>query len=150
MVSYKKGRLYLDGALLPAMVYRHGQRTRCVYLLQEREQISDYSLKSTTMTIAEFDHLGAEEKKTLLQQCCGSNSWVNNMLTALPAEDLVDLLEIAEEQWYACHEPDWREAFSHHPKIGDISTLKEKFASTAYLAEGEQSAVKQVSEQTLQ
>lgn len=102
------------------------------------------------MTIAEFDHLGAEEKKTLLQQCCGSNSWVNNMLTALPAEDLVDLLEIAEEQWYACHEPDWREAFSHHPKIGDISTLKEKFASTAHLAEGEQSAVKQASEQTLQ
>jgi 2-oxo-4-hydroxy-4-carboxy-5-ureidoimidazoline decarboxylase len=102
------------------------------------------------MTIAEFDHLGAEEKKTLLHQCCGSNSWVNNMLTALPAEDLVDLLEIAEEQWYACYEPDWREAFSHHPKIGDISTLKEKFASTAHLAEGEQSAVQQASEQTLQ
>lgn len=102
------------------------------------------------MTIAEFDHLGTEEKKALLHQCCGSTSWVNNMLTALPAEDLVDLLEIAEEQWDACHEQDWREAFSHHPKIGDISALKEKFASTGHFAEGEQSSVKQASEQTLQ
>jgi 2-oxo-4-hydroxy-4-carboxy-5-ureidoimidazoline decarboxylase len=102
------------------------------------------------MTIAEFDHLGVEEKKTLLQQCCGSTSWVNNMLAALPAEDLVDLLETAEEQWYACHEPDWREAFSHHPKIGDISTLKEKFAATAHFAEGEQSSIQQAAEQTLQ
>lgn len=102
------------------------------------------------MTIAEFDHLGVEEKKALLHQCCGSTSWVNHMLMALPAEDLVDLLEIAEEQWYACQEADWREAFSHHPKIGDVNTLKEKFAATAHFAEGEQSSVKQASEQVLQ
>ena len=102
------------------------------------------------MTIAEFDHLGVEEKKALLQQCCGSTTWVNNVIGALPAEDLVDLLEIAEEQWYTCHESDWREAFTHHPKIGDINSLKEKFASTALWAEGEQAAVQQASEQTLQ
>jgi len=102
------------------------------------------------MTIAEFDHLGVEEKKALLHQCCGSAQWVNNMVGALPAEDLVDLLEIAEEQWYACQENDWREAFAHHPKIGDLNSLKEKFASTAHWAEGEQAEVQQASEQTLQ
>jgi 2-oxo-4-hydroxy-4-carboxy-5-ureidoimidazoline decarboxylase len=72
------------------------------------------------------------------------------MIAAPPAEDLVDLLEIAEEQWYACHETDWREAFSHHPKIGDINSLKEKFAETAQLAEDEPASVKQASEQTLE
>jgi 2-oxo-4-hydroxy-4-carboxy-5-ureidoimidazoline decarboxylase len=102
------------------------------------------------MTIAEFDHFDVEEKKKLLQSCCGSTTWVNNMLAALPAEDLVDLLEMAEEQWYACHETDWREAFSHHPQIGDIDSLKEKFAGTAQWAEGEQSSIKQASEQTLE
>lgn len=102
------------------------------------------------MTIAEFDHLDAERKKTLLHQCCGSVNWINKMLEALPAEDLVDLLEIAEEQWYACQEQDWREAFSHHPKIGDIDSLKEKFAATAHWTEGEQASVQQASEQTLQ
>lgn len=102
------------------------------------------------MTIAEFDHLEIEQKKALLHQCCGSTTWVNNMTAAPPVEDLVDLLEIAEEQWYACHEFDWREAFSHHPKIGDIDSLKEKYADTAQWAEGEQASVKQASEQTLQ
>jgi 2-oxo-4-hydroxy-4-carboxy-5-ureidoimidazoline decarboxylase len=102
------------------------------------------------MTIAEFDHLGVEEKKALLHQCCGSSNWVNNMVGALPAEDLVDLLEMAEEHWYNCQEADWREAFSHHPKIGDINSLKEKFATTAHWAEGEQASVQQASEQTLQ
>jgi 2-oxo-4-hydroxy-4-carboxy-5-ureidoimidazoline decarboxylase len=102
------------------------------------------------MTIAEFDHLDTEQKKALLHQCCGSANWVNKMLDALPVEDLVELLETAEEQWYSCHEQDWREAFSHHPKIGDINSLKEKFAATAHLAEGEQASVQQASEQTLQ
>lgn len=98
------------------------------------------------MTIAEFDHLEITEKKALLHSCCGSNTWVNNVLAALPAEDLVDLLEIAEEQWYLCHEADWKEAFTHHPKIGDIETLRKKFAAT----ESEQEAVLGASEQTLQ
>jgi 2-oxo-4-hydroxy-4-carboxy-5-ureidoimidazoline decarboxylase len=102
------------------------------------------------MTIAEFDHLDAEQKKTLLHQCCGSTNWVNKMLEALPVEDLIELLETAEEKWYACQEADWREAFAHHPKIGDIHSLKEKFASTAHWAEGEQAAVQEASEQTLQ
>lgn len=102
------------------------------------------------MTIAEFDHLDVEEKKKLLHSCCGSSTWVNKMISALPAEDLVDLLEIAEEQWYACQEADWREAFSHHPKIGDLDSLKEKYDTTANWAEGEQSSVKQASEQTLE
>lgn len=102
------------------------------------------------MTIAEFDHLDVEEKKALLYTCCGSSSWVNKMLAALPVEDLVDLLEIAEEQWYACHESDWLEAFAQHPRIGDIDSLKEKLAATTAWAESEQASVKQASEQTVQ
>jgi 2-oxo-4-hydroxy-4-carboxy-5-ureidoimidazoline decarboxylase len=102
------------------------------------------------MTIAEFDHFDIEKKKELLHSCCGSTAWVNNMIAALPAEDLVDLLEIAEEQWYACHEADWREAFSHHPQIGDIESLKEKFSTTEHWAADEQASVKQASEQTLE
>jgi 2-oxo-4-hydroxy-4-carboxy-5-ureidoimidazoline decarboxylase len=102
------------------------------------------------MTIAEFDHFDDNRKKELLYQCCGSEAWVNSMLRALPAEDLVDLLEIGESNWYACNATDWVEAFSQHPKIGDTESLKEKFKSTAHLAAGEQSSVKEASEQTLQ
>ena len=101
------------------------------------------------MTIAEFDHLPEEKKKELLQQCCGSSAWVNKMLPVFPVEDLVELLDAAEEKWYGCTEDDWREAFTHHPKIGDINSVKEKFANTAQWAAGEQSKVKNAEEDTL-
>jgi 2-oxo-4-hydroxy-4-carboxy-5-ureidoimidazoline decarboxylase len=79
------------------------------------------------MTIAEFDHLPADKKKELLAQCCGSAAWVNKMLTVFPVEDLVELLEAAEEKWYECSGEDWKEAFEHHPKIGDINSLRQKY-----------------------
>ena len=101
------------------------------------------------MTIAEFDRLSEAEKRDALFKCCGSTTWVNKMLAVLPAEDLVDLLQDADEQWLQCAEPDWLEAFTHHPKIGDKSSLKEKFASTAAWASGEQSGVNQASDEVI-
>lgn len=98
------------------------------------------------MTIADFDHLEKEKKITFLTQCCGSSAWVNKMLESPIAEDLVDLEEIAEENWWACSEQDWLEAFEHHPKIGDINSLKEKFANTAAWASNEQSGVNEANE----
>jgi 2-oxo-4-hydroxy-4-carboxy-5-ureidoimidazoline decarboxylase len=102
-----------------------------------------------TMTIAQFDHLPLDRKRELLFQCCGSTGWVNKMIPVFPVEDLVDLLECAEEKWYECSEEDWLEAFEHHPKIGDINSLKERFANTKEWAEGEQAAVKQTSKEVL-
>jgi len=102
------------------------------------------------MTIAEFDHLDAEQKRKFLFQCCGSTAWVEKMLTIPPAEDLIDLFEDAEEKWYECNEKDWKEAFSQHPKIGDIDSLKEKFDSAAEFAKDEQSSAKEASTQVLQ
>ena len=72
------------------------------------------------------------------------------MLPFFPADDLVELLEDAEEQWFKCSEEDWKEAFAHHPKIGDIDSLKKKFASTAKWASAEQSGVNTASENTIE
>src|ERR1044071_6624435 len=102
------------------------------------------------MTIAEFDHLNVEKKKELLQQCCGSSAWINKMLTVFPVEDLVDLLECAEEKWYECNAEDWMEAFDQHPKIGDISSLKQKYAGTAAWASAEQSGVNTAPDQIIE
>ena len=102
------------------------------------------------MTIAEFDHFEIEKKRELLRQCCNSSAWVDKMLTVFPVEDLVDLMEDAEEKWYECKEEDWKEAFSQHPKIGDIDSLNKKFTSTAKWASEEQSGVNNTSERILQ
>ena len=102
------------------------------------------------MTIAEFDHLPNEKKKELLTQCCGSSAWVDKMLTVFPVEDLVEFLDATEQKWNECTQQEQMEAFEHHPKIGDINSLKEKFADTAGWAEVEQSGVISSNEKTLQ
>ena len=72
------------------------------------------------------------------------------MLPFIPADDMIELLEDAEEEWNQCSEEDWKEAFSHHPKIGDVESLTKKFASTAQWASGEQSAVNVASKETIE
>lgn len=101
------------------------------------------------MTVAEFNGLPDEEKSRHLFNCCGSQAWVGRMLTVFPVEDLAMVIQKANESWMKCEEADFLEAFSHHPKIGDVSTLKEKFAATASWAANEQSGVKHAQEQVL-
>ena len=101
------------------------------------------------MTIADYDHLEASEKRFLLTQCCGSQKWVDKMIGLPPAEDLIDLFEDAEEMWYKCNEDDWKEAFTHHPMIGDIDSLRKKFSNDQFAAK-EQASINDSSEKTLQ
>lgn len=93
------------------------------------------------MTIAEFDQLDKQQKETLLFNCCGCRAWVKGMLEIFPVQDLIDLLEYAEEKWYDCNPAEWLEAFEHHPKIGDIESIQKKFANTANYAQSEQAGV---------
>jgi 2-oxo-4-hydroxy-4-carboxy-5-ureidoimidazoline decarboxylase len=102
------------------------------------------------MTLHELNTLPVQQLKDELMKCCGSSAWVNKMLPFFPADDLVELLEDAEEQWWKCSEADWKEAFTHHPKIGDIDSLKKKFASTAQWAAGEQSGAASASPKTIE
>lgn len=102
------------------------------------------------MTLHEFNILPKEVLVEELTKCCGSSAWVQRMLPFIPADDMVELLEDAEEQWWLCSEADWKEAFTHHPKIGDMDSLKKKFASTANWASGEQSGVQDANEKILE
>ena len=102
------------------------------------------------MTLHELNTLRLPELKNELTRCCGSSAWVDKMVPFFPADDLVELLEDAEEQWFLCSEADWKEAFAHHPKIGDAESLKTTFASTAQWASGEQSSVHNASTQIIE
>jgi 2-oxo-4-hydroxy-4-carboxy-5-ureidoimidazoline decarboxylase len=70
------------------------------------------------------------------------------MLAFIPAEDMVELLEDAEEQWWKCSEEDWKEAFSKHPRIGEKFIKEDKNVAEAWAA-SEQSGVSGASEKTL-
>ena len=102
------------------------------------------------MTLTELNTLSAAALKEALSKCCGARAWVNQVAATFPLKSEQQLFSEAEHIWYACTESDWREAFTHHPKIGDINSLKAKFASTSQWAEGEQSAVRHTSQQVLE
>lgn len=111
--------------------------------------LNHYSTRSfIIMTLHELNILPQNKLKEELFKCCGSSAWVSKMLPFFPAEDLVELLEDAEQQWYNCNEEDWKEAFAHHPKIGDAGSLKNKFSPGSWEL-NEQSAINTASEQTL-
>jgi 2-oxo-4-hydroxy-4-carboxy-5-ureidoimidazoline decarboxylase len=104
------------------------------------------------MTLHDLNTMPQPQLRQELLNCCGSLAWAKIMLTHFPVDDLVELLENAEEVWFECSEDDWKGAFSHHPKIGDRESLAEKFATTPVAndwAASEQSGVKTASEQTL-
>jgi 2-oxo-4-hydroxy-4-carboxy-5-ureidoimidazoline decarboxylase len=102
------------------------------------------------MTLHELNILPKDQLRQALFNCCGNNTWVDKMLPFFPADDMVELLNDAEDQWYQCTEADWLEAFTHHPKIGDIESLTKKFASTTQWASGEQMAVNTASQQIIE
>ena len=106
--------------------------------------------KLTTMTLHELNILPKDKLAEELSKCCGSPAWVNKMLPFFPADDLVELLEDAEEQWFKCSEHDWKEAFARHPKIGDIDSLNKRFAVTAHWAATEQSGTSEASPKTIE
>ncbi|GAB3971009.1 2-oxo-4-hydroxy-4-carboxy-5-ureidoimidazoline decarboxylase [Spirosoma terrae] len=102
------------------------------------------------MILSELNELPLVQLQATLTTCCGSTAWVNEMAKLFPVESRESLFEQAEAIWFACSENDWREAFDHHPKIGDINSLKKKYANTEALAANEQSGVSTASPETLE
>lgn len=60
-----------------------------------------------------------------------------------------EVMKAADTIWKALEPSAWKDAFGHHPRIGDLEALKEKFASTAPWAEAEQSGVFNASDDVL-
>ena len=88
-----------------------------------------------------LDTTRAGEARRLLTTCCGSTAWVDRMLRRRPFGSRDGLLAAAREEWLALGPEDWREAFGHHPKIGDREALRARFAVTRHLSEREQAGV---------
>jgi len=93
------------------------------------------------MTLDELNRLAPARAREALARCCGASAWVERMVARRPFVNLNHLLGIAHAFWMGLGPDDWREAFTHHPRIGDLDSLARRFASTAALASREQAAV---------
>jgi len=96
-----------------------------------------------------LDEASAAEARELLRTCCGSTRWVQRMEARRPFGNQEALLSSAAEVWWSLGEDDWRQAFAHHPKIGDRESLRKRFASTASWAADEQKGAIDASESVL-
>ena len=101
------------------------------------------------MTIHDFNRLSFEAAKTELERCCGSHRWAERLASERPFANRSDLHTAAEKHWLALEEADWKEAFSHHPRIG-AKALREKFASTAAWALEEQRGAASASDEVIE
>lgn len=100
-----------------------------------------------------IDKLNNLNKQTLISEflkCCGSDKWANLLANKIPFTSLEDLFEKSDEIWKTLGKTDYLEAFSQHPKIGDIESLAKKFANTKDWAENEQSGVNEASNEIIQ
>ena len=91
-----------------------------------------------------------EDLRTQLLACCGSENWADNLIKLLPFRDLNDLIEKSNFVWYNLSEKDWLEAFSKHPKIGDIESLRAKYTQHDTWSKQEQGSMREVVDEVLQ
>lgn len=102
------------------------------------------------MTIAELDALPPSLARVSLERCCGARRWIDYMIDNRPFRSLESLHSASESAWAACTESDRREAFTHHPRIGDVDDLARRFASTHEWASGEQRGVEGAEREVLE
>lgn len=96
-----------------------------------------------------LNELSINDAKNVLRQCCGAQRWINEMIKAGPFNSKEEAIQKSEKIWKSLNEEDWLDAFLHHPKIGDVSSLNEKYSHSKMLAEKEQSGAENAPSEVL-
>jgi 2-oxo-4-hydroxy-4-carboxy-5-ureidoimidazoline decarboxylase len=102
------------------------------------------------MNLDQLNHLPTQDAWTAFERCCGASAWVEHMCGARPFRSPQALAEAAERGFELLGPDDWREAFAHHPRIGDVAALREKFAATAHWAGDEQKGASSADDATIE
>jgi 2-oxo-4-hydroxy-4-carboxy-5-ureidoimidazoline decarboxylase len=74
------------------------------------------------VTLDELNAMAPTDAAEALWRCCSSTRWAATMSALRPFRNESELYQAAESVWKELSSPDWLEAFSHHPKIGQRST----------------------------
>jgi len=82
------------------------------------------------MTLEELNALGILEARAAFELCCGSQRWIDGMLMRKPFASAEDLQAAGREIWGILDPKDWREAFSHHPRVEGLELLRIQWPGT--------------------
>ena len=75
-----------------------------------------------TLTLEQLNLLHELQAERRLLACCGSHAWARGVAAARPYYTFNELLATSDRVWSQLAPDDWREAFSHHPRIGDSAS----------------------------
>jgi 2-oxo-4-hydroxy-4-carboxy-5-ureidoimidazoline decarboxylase len=101
------------------------------------------------MDIQSLNTLPIDQANHLFLQCCTSEKWIEKMVASRPFTNRSSLRETADHIWGNLTEKDYLQAFEGHPKIGDVGSLKAKYANTKALASGEQSGANSATDEVI-
>jgi len=102
------------------------------------------------MNLEELNGLPAAQARSQFENCCAAEKWIEGMLAGRPYRNSESLIAQSRSLWDSLTEPDWLQAFEAHPQIGNVETLRQKYAGTKALASGEQSGTSLASDDVLQ
>jgi 2-oxo-4-hydroxy-4-carboxy-5-ureidoimidazoline decarboxylase len=103
--------------------------------------MTDLASPVGTDSPSRLDRLNAatqDEALAVFLRCCGATRWAAFMTSARPFSDDAALDSAVASAFAKLTREDWLEAFAHHPRIGDVSRLRERFAHSGDLSEKEQ------------
>ena len=102
------------------------------------------------MILEDLNQLPAAKASHTFMQCCTASAWVKKMVAARPFSSALAIKKAADDAWQGLTEHDYFEAFEGHPKIGDVNSLRAKYANTKELAGNEQGLVKEANDEVLE
>jgi OHCU decarboxylase len=94
--------------------------------------------------VATFDGMPPDLAAGILRACCGASRWVDAMLARRPFGTIGAALAAADEVWQALGPDDWREAFRHHPRLGESQSEAGQDERARIWSSREQSGVRNV------
>ncbi len=89
------------------------------------------------MTIDEFNELDLGSQCDYLMESCHCESWARRVAGYAPFASRRELLDSAALEWQTVSEKEILEAFSGHPRIGDLEALQRRYAVTANEEQGQ-------------
>ncbi|MEM9186187.1 MAG: 2-oxo-4-hydroxy-4-carboxy-5-ureidoimidazoline decarboxylase [Planctomycetota bacterium] len=103
-----------------------------------------------TNVATKLNSLSPSARREALARCCQAPAWVDAVAAAAPYRDAEEVMTAARSAAGLLDRDGWLEAFAAHPRIGDVESLRAKFAGTKAWATGEQRGVAGASEATLE
>jgi 2-oxo-4-hydroxy-4-carboxy-5-ureidoimidazoline decarboxylase len=106
--------------------------------------------QQNTLSLQVLNNLSSSDAEQWFSQCCAAPKWFKGVAKARPFTDISAVILAANRIWLECSTPDFLTAFEAHPMIGDVNSLREKYAATKKMAGNEQQGATDADDETLQ